>query len=412
MRCLDWTEGQDGHTLGLSWIVVLGALAPWDPGAGQLTRRMNMHGWMAASAAMLVAMGMTVGCGWSPFERTEAKEKPRPEPAVPVEVAPVLRGPIEATIESRAHLEAEAEVRVFARTSNRVTALLVEEGDEVQKDQLLVRLEDDIQRTQLGKAEARVERARQEFARQQSLYDQSLISEQAYRDAQFELRQLELALDDALRELAFTEVRAPIAGTVSRRLVRYGDLVNVNQHMFDIVDFNSIVARVHVPERELAQLALGQPARVRAQMLGDRVVDGEVRLISPVIDARTGLVKVTVGFEDVGMLRPGMYVDVEIVTATRPDALLLSKRSVVIDGDQYFVYRLGADRKVERLLLRPRLTDRDHIEPFAGFEAGDLIVIAGQTGLKDGARVRLANDPEPSMETARKTGDPELSAAQ
>jgi membrane fusion protein, multidrug efflux system len=373
---------------------------------------MNKHGWMAASAALLVAVMMTAGCGWSPFKRTEAKEQPRSEPAVPVEVAPVLRGPIEATIESRAHLEAEAEVKVFARTSNRVTALLVEEGDQVQKDQLLVRLEDDIQRTQLGKAEARVERARQEFARQQSLYDQSLISEQAFRDAQFELRQLELALEDALRELAYTEVRAPIAGTVSRRLVRYGDMVNMNQHMFDIVDFDSIVARVHVPERELALLALGQPARVRAQMLGDRVIAGEVRLISPVIDARTGLVKVTVGFDDVGMLRPGMYVDVEIVTATRSDALLLSKRSLVIDGDQYFVYRLGPDRKVERLLLRPLLADRDHIEPFAGFEAGDLIVIAGQSGLKDGARVRLPDDPEPTAGTGKETGTAELSAAQ
>jgi membrane fusion protein, multidrug efflux system len=370
---------------------------------------MNKHGWMSAAVALLLA-GMTAGCGRSPFERTQAREQSRPDPAIPVEVAPVWRGPIEAVVESRAHLEAEAEVKVFARTSNRVTELLVEEGDQVQKDQLLVRLEDDVQQTQLGKAEARVERARQEFARQQSLYEQSLISEQAYRDAQFELRQLELALEDALRELAYTEVRAPIAGTVSRRLVRYGDLVNVNQHLFDIVDFESIVARVHVPERNLAELALGQPARVTAQMLGERVVDGAVRLISPVIDARTGLVKVTVGFDDVGPLRPGMYVDVAIVTATRPDALLLSKRSLIMDGDQFFVYRLLPDRKVERLLLRPRLSDRDHVEPLEGFAEGDLVVVAGQSGLKDGARVRLPDDPEPTEPANQETGESELSA--
>lgn len=370
---------------------------------------MNKHG-LAAAAAGLLMVGMLAGCGGSPFERTQAKEKPRPDPTVPVEVAPVLRGSIEATIESRAHLEAEAEVKVFARTSNRVTELLIEEGDEVEKDQLLIRLEDDMQRTQLGKAEARVERARQEFGRQQTLYDQSLISEQAFRDAQFELRQLELALEDAMRELAYTEVRAPIAGTITRRMVRYGDLVNVNQHLFDIIDFDSIVARVHVPERNLAQLSLGQPARVTALMLGDRVVEGEVRLISPVIDARTGLVKVTVGFDDVGPLQPGMYVDVEIVTATRPDALLLSKRSLVIDGDQLYVYRLLPDRKVERLLLRPRFTDRDQIEPWEGFDEGDLIVVAGQTGLKNGARVRLPDDPEPTESSAQESVSPELSA--
>lgn len=384
--------------------------------------RMKNHVWIRVPVALSIAFELClgVGCGRGPFERTQARDNnPRSDPAVPVEVAQVSRGTIESTVRSTAHLEAEAEVRVFSRTSNRVTALFVEEGDVVEKDQVLVRLEDDMQRTQLGKAEARAERARQEFARQQVLYDQNLISEQAFRDTQFELRQLELALEDALRELAYTEVRAPIGGTVSRRLVRYGDLVNVNQHLFDLVDFDSIVARVHVPERHLAEFRPGLPARVTSLALGDQVFAGKVQLIAPVIDARTGLVKVTIGFDDVGPLRPGMFVDVEIVTATRRDALLISKRSVVYDGDQYFVYRMGPDRKVERIALRPRLMDRDFIEPLDGFTESDWIVIAGQTGLKDGALVRLPGDPEPGKPTESlergedKEGDArkELSAA-
>jgi membrane fusion protein (multidrug efflux system) len=110
-----------------------------------------------------------------------------------------------------------------------------------------------------------------------------------------------------------------------------------------------------------------------------------------------------------------MYVDVEIVTATRTDSLLLSKRSIVYDGDQLYVYRLLPgrevdDRKVERVLLRPRLADRFNVEPLEGFAAGDLIVVAGQTGLKDGARVRLPGDPEPEEEKAAGAGSGELSA--
>jgi membrane fusion protein, multidrug efflux system len=130
-----------------------------------------------------------------------------------------------------------------------VTELLTEEGQLVEKGAVLLRLEDDLQRTQVSKAEVRLEKATQEFQRQKALFEQNLISEQVFHDAQFELKQLELALDDARRELEYTVVRAPIAGTISRRLVKYGDLVNVNQHLFDIVDFESIVARVYVPER-------------------------------------------------------------------------------------------------------------------------------------------------------------------
>jgi multidrug efflux pump subunit AcrA (membrane-fusion protein) len=122
------------------------------------------------------------------------------------------------------------------------------------------------------------------------------------------------------------------------------------------------------------------------------------------------LVKVTVGFPEIGELRPGMYVAAEIVTDARTNVLLLSKRSRVYDGDQIYVYRLVPDRKVERVLVEPRLEDRLNIEPAGGFNEGDLIVVAGQTGLKDAARVRLPEDPDPTEEKAAEK-DANLSAA-
>jgi membrane fusion protein (multidrug efflux system) len=358
----------------------------------------------------VLAVGLLAGCGKSPFSRTQAEDKNKPEPAVPVEVAPVTRGAIEGTVKGRSNLEAEEEVKIFARTSNRVTELLAEEGLTVEKGAVLLRLEDDIQQTQVKKAEVRLEKAMQEFQRQKALFEQNLISEQMFHDAQFELKQLELALDDARRELEYTVVRAPIGGTISHRMVKYGDLVNLNQHLFDIVDFESIVARVYVAERELSTLQVGQPVRVKTATGGTQIYAGRVERIAPVVESKTGLVKVTVGFPEIGALRPGMYVDIEIVTDARTDVLLLSKRSLVYDGDQFYVYRLVPDRKVERVLVEPRLEDRFNIEPTGGFNEGDLIVVAGQTGLKDAARVRLPEDPDPTEEKAAEK-DANLSAA-
>jgi membrane fusion protein, multidrug efflux system len=92
-------------------------------------------------------------------------------------------------------------------------------------------------------------------------------------------------------------------------------------------------------------------------------------------------------------LRPGMYVLVELVLATRSDALLITKRAWVWDRDQIYVFRLLPDRRVERVLVEPQLMNKDYFEPSEGFEEGDQIVIAGHTGLKDGALVRLPGDP-------------------
>jgi membrane fusion protein (multidrug efflux system) len=354
--------------------------------------------WLAMAVAMAFCLA---GCRKGPADAKNAKKDTKDE-ALPVEVTAIARGSIEATLRNSTHLEAEEEVKVFARTANRVTELLVEEGDVVKKDQVLLRLDNDIQKTAYGKAQSSLEKARQEFDREKALFEQKLISEQVFNNAKFELRQLELALEDAQRGLEYTEVRAPIAGTISQRVVKYGDLVSLNQHLFDIVDFNSMVARIYLPEKSLPELRLDQPARVTATPFGAQEFKGYVKRIAPVVESKTGTVKVTIGFKDIGLLRPGMYVDVELVTAKRADAILITKRALLYDGELTYVFRLLPERKVERVMIEPKIADKLNVEPVSGFKEGDQIVIAGQTGLKDGAKVRLPEDPLPNEKKDQK----------
>jgi membrane fusion protein, multidrug efflux system len=351
------------------------------------------------------------GCKRGPT--AAGKDAPK-EQAIPVEVAALVRGPIEATLKSSWYLEAEQEVKILARTSNRLKELLVEEGSEVRQNQVLARLEDHEQRTSLAKAENQLEKMQAEFTRLENLFQQKLVSEQAYTDMKFELRQLALSVEEARRQVDYTEIRAPISGTITKRMIKLGDLVANNQHLFDIVDFDSIVAYLSVPARHLPQLRVDQPARIRSTVFAGQVFDGYIRRISPVVEPRTGNVKVTIGLLNNQVLLPGMYVEVEIILITKQDALLISKRSVVLDGEQLFVYRLKDGRRVERLALQPALMDPLNIEPAAGFAEGDQLVVAGQTGLKDGALVRLPGDPDPEKDKAHepKDGGPKAQQAE
>ncbi len=331
--------------------------------------------------------------------------------AIPVEVETLGLGPIEATLRTFATLEAEQDVKVFSRTANRVLELLVEEGDTVERDQLLLRLDDGNQQTLVAKADNSLAKSRREFERLEALHAQNLISDQVFSDAKFELRQLELALEDARRELDYTLIRAPLAGTITRRQIKLGDLVTPNQHLFDLVDFASVVARVYVPEKSLATLGVGQVARVTATALANREFAGKVRRIAPVVDAKSGTVKLTLGFDEVGPLRPGMYVDVELILSRKADALLLSKRALTLDGDQTYAFRLREDRTVQRVLVEARVADRTNVEPAQGFQVGDQVVVAGQTGLKDGSKVRLPGDPDSRAGAADAAAKPGSSTA-
>lgn len=344
-------------------------------------------------AILLLAGATWTGCSGS--TRAEdgqgdtATAVPKAEEAVPVEVAHLALGPMEAVLRFSTNLEAEESVEVFSQAARQVRELLVEEGQAVGKGQVLLRLQDEEQKTALAKVESQLARAQREYERQQRLHAQQLISEQAMSEATYELDQLKLAREEAIRELSYTEVKAPIGGTVTQRLVGLGDQVTPNQHLFDLVAFSSIVARVYVPEKELPRLRDGQSARITSPALGTATYTGRVERLAPIVDPKSGTVKVTVALPDTRGLKPGMFVDVELVTATRKDALRVPKRALIYDNDQVFVYRLGADERVSRVMIQPLLEDRESIEPAGGLAVGDRLVVAGQAALKDGARVRV-----------------------
>ena len=328
------------------------------------------------------------------------------EEAVPVELTSLERGRIESVLRLSTNLEAEEAVQVFSQAARRVRRLYVEEGDQVRRGQLLLQLQDDEQRNALAKVSGQLERERREHDRQQRLFEQELISEQVFNDSAYELEQLELALTDAQRELSYTEVRAPISGTITERLVNVGDHVMVNQRLFDMVDFESIVARIYVPEKELSRLAKGQPARIFADAFGSEERHGEVERIAPIVDPRSGTVKVTVKVPPEEGLRPGMYVSVELVTSVHEDALLVPKRALVYDSEQVFVFRLKDDSRVQRLKIEPVLEDRERVEASGQVLAeGDRIVVAGQAGLKEGTLVRDAALPKPEESEAGETDE-------
>ncbi len=321
----------------------------------------------------------------------DGDEEDEEEAAVPVEVVELARGPIETVLRFSTNLEAENDVLVVSRASRQlqVRQLLVEEGAEVARGQVLLRLENAELRTALSRIQGQLARAQREYQRQTSLYGQQLISEQAYNEATYELEQLELALEDAERELGYTEVRAPIAGTVTERHVSVGDQVSANQKLFRIVDFDSIVARVYVPEKDLWRVSKGLEARLYTE--ANRSVErrGTVERVAPQVDPKSGTVKVTVSIPRGAGLLPGMYVSVELITAVNPDAVLVPKKALIYDAEQIYVFRVGEEDRVDRLLIEARLEDRNHIEPAGAVAAGDRIVVAGQAGLKDGSLVRL-----------------------
>ncbi len=337
---------------------------------------------------LVAASGCVADRGHASEPELEQVEPPVDE-RIPVATLPLMRGHIESVLRLSTHLESESEVEVYAQASRRVTELLVEEGQSVHKGQLLLRLQDDEQKTALARVESQLAQAQRELERQRNLYSQELIAERVFVESTYAVEQLEITLEEVQRELSYADVRAPISGVITLRLVDLGDTVQKNDHLFDLVDLDSMLAEIYVSEKEVARLQGGQEARLLARATGEETHRGWIKRILPVVDPRSGTVKVTLEVPSSPGLLPGMYVEVELVAEVDADALLVPKRALIYDQEQVFVFRVSEDGRVERRLVRPTLENRDFVRISDELEEGDQIVVAGQAGLRDGSEVRI-----------------------
>jgi membrane fusion protein, multidrug efflux system len=329
-----------------------------------------------------VQAGREQGQGMSAADSLELRR-------VPVETVTVGRGRIEAFVHLSAAVTSEAEVKVYSLVGGHVARLLVEEGRRVEAGDTLLVLED--AEILLAEARARLElaKARTDRERVEELARGDLVSEQDRDEARFAEERAELAWRSARLAVERSRVRAPIAGVVSRRSVQLGDLVSPSQPLFTLVDDRDLIAVLDVPEREWPRLRIGQSVRVESVALAGEDLVGRIKRIAPTIDPASGTLRVTVALGDASArLRSGMYARFSIVVDTREQALLVPKQALVFDREQPFAW-VALDTTAQRRRVEPGYEDAERVEVRSGLDEGEALIVVGQSGLKQGSRIRV-----------------------
>ncbi len=311
--------------------------------------------------------------------------------AIPVKGEKVTRGDMNAYIETYARLEAERRVSVLARTTGLVEELAAEEGDQVRQGQVMVRLNKDELSLNSRQAEEAFADASTNYDRIRALHEHSMVSQSEYETARLRLDNAKLALEEAQLNLAYADIAAPIAGVVTQRLVEVGDLVRGNQEVFVIADLSPLLVKIFAPEQRMYQLHPGQEATIAVEALPDTSFRGRIRMISPEVDPASGTIKVTLEVASRGVLKPGMFATVRIITERRPQTLIVPKKALILETDEDDVF-LIEDRKVRRVAVELGFVEGDQVEIVSGLSEGDQVVTIGHEGLKDDAVVRLAGE--------------------
>jgi membrane fusion protein (multidrug efflux system) len=263
--------------------------------------------------------------------------------AVPVEAIRAKRSNIEIFLVNNCTLEPEKQVDVVAKASGIVLNILVEEGDYIESGTPLAKLDDEEALLALREAKLKRENAERVYKSSLGNFKENIISKEEFEDKGFQLEIATVELERKQLEYEYTTIESPIDGVIVERDIEEGYNIEKDQMVFKIADFDPILARIYIPEKDINKVVEGQVARVISEFLPDIEFMGKIKIVSPVVDPESGTVKVTIEMKDLlgGALRPGMFVSVLTIVDQHQDALLIPKKALILEAeaDEVFVVK-------------------------------------------------------------------------
>ncbi|MFQ5982915.1 MAG: efflux RND transporter periplasmic adaptor subunit, partial [Woeseiaceae bacterium] len=354
---------------------------------------LNRLGTLAVAAILTIALS---ACGIGQAKTADPAEIAAATP-LPVEVSMPQTADIFATYQTTTTITSDAEAPVVARVSGEVVEILVEEGDQVEQGQVLARLDGERLKLQMLEAKANLEKTSKAYERYVRLHERGLVSASTFEGLKFDLDALKATYELKRLSYNYTKIRAPISGVVSSRDIKLGQHVMGGSPVFKITNTAKLVAYLRIPQTELSKISAGDTARLRVDAMPEVEFDATIARISPTIDPRNGMFRATATIENQdGDLAPGMFGRFNIAYEKHADALLIPAAALIEEDNETVVY-VVSDGSASRRAIETGIRSGGLVEVLGGLEEDEQIVVIGQGGLRDGARVLASNELQNSF---------------
>lgn len=332
--------------------------------------------------AVAVALVATLGCASGP-----AGSPAPPAGPVPVKTVAVGVSSLERTTSAVGTIEAARTAELHPEGGGTVVSVGFEDGDTVGAGAILVRLRDDAARADLDAARARLRLADQRLQRLGALHAGENASADELDAATAEVALAKAGVDRAEDALARTQVRAPFAGVMGRRLVDVGDLADPGHPVGRIEDLASVTVDAALPEKWLAELTVGAAVKVAVDAWPAEAFAGTLVYVAPRLDAATRTVPVRVRVENPdGRLRPGLTARVDVGVGRDDGVVLVPTQAVQATASGAQVY-VVVDGKAEKRPVRLGARREADVEVLEGLAAGDRLIVEGLVKIRPGVAV-------------------------
>jgi len=382
--------------------------------------------WITAAVVLVLAAAFLAG--YLPRRSARAKlaaATPTAPVAPRVSVTKAVAVDAGRLLTLPAGLVANQQTLVYARASGYVNRWLVDIGDRVKKGQLLVQLDTPELDKQLAQARASLSQtiaalaqaeANREYAnitarREAALFSRLLISAQENDQAQTQAAVWNANVNAAKANVAaqratvgqleqlvsFGKVYAPYDGTITRRLVDVGTLVNAGAGtttaaLFEIAATDPMQAYVDVPQPFAPSVRVGAEAKVAVRNFRGRVFSGRVTRTAGALDPASRTLRTEVDLPNPkGELFAGMYVDVSLDVAISHQVVRVPSSAIIADSRGVHVAVVDGSGKVQLVAVTTGLDNGTTIDVVAGLSGGEQVIAAPPGGVTDGIQVQAVS---------------------
>jgi len=375
---------------------------------------------MVAAAAILVLAGLVV----FRLSSIGAKGDARQGRVITVGTTLPIRGDLDVRLSYTADIQPNQQVNLFSRVDGYIAKIHVDKGDFVKPNQLLVEIDHTdyvhaVNRAKANLAAAQAEVMRQDanirnatltLDRMRALIKDQFVSQQDLDTAQVnydiavaqleslraQVKQMEVALQQAETNLAYSYIRAPFGGYIAERNLDPGASVTgataststMSRGILTLHEVQVVRTLIEVVEKDIPLVAIGQVAEVRAEAYPDRVFIGKVTRVVQALNRATRTMTVEVDLPNTDhALKGGMFARVEVVVGTHPDAIQIPIDALTRLEDLQYVY-VVRDGKAYQVPVEIGSRTENRIEITKGLTGTEPVIVSGKDLVSDGTPVQ------------------------
>jgi len=290
-------------------------------------------------------------------------------------------------------LEAVQDAFISAETSGQIQAVHVQEGQRVQKGDLLVTLNSDITRNAVAEVNNALELARTVFRKRQELWDKKIGAEIQYLEAKTSKESLENRLASLQAQLALAQVKAPFSGIVDRIFKKSGELAVPGLQLMQLVNLNRMRVNAEVSETYLARIQKNDRVEVTFPTYPGLSLETAIARIGQVVSAKNRTVLVQAELDNRGeQMKPNMMATLRLRDFYAPAALVVPAILVKNDLEGTYLYIVGRENDgdvARKVYVTTGLTEGNRTMVVAGLVAGQNVIVSGFNLVRNGLPVMV-----------------------